>query len=135
MRMAKVLLVLGALLAAGLARAQEQERVVVERHASPVGLVARDTVGGAVAGAAVGGLIIGYNMGIQNHSNYDWGRTLGISAAIGAGVGLVWGIVDAASAGPAYAQAPLAVRDGSSLTLDRRDQSNQVTVGMLGHRF
>ncbi len=134
MRMAKVLVVLAALFAVG--AAQADENVVVQRHTNPVGLVARDAVGGAVAGAAVGGLIIGYNRGIQNHSNYDWGRTLGISAAIGAGVGVVWGIIDAASTGPSYsAQTPLAVRDGNSLTLDRHDQSNEVMVGMIGHRF
>jgi hypothetical protein len=134
MRIAKVLVVLAALFAVG--AAQAQEHVVVERHANPGGIVVRDTLGGALAGSAVSGLIIGYNMGIQNHSNYDWQRTLWIGAAIGAGVGLIWGIVDATSTGPGYAsQTPLAVRDGSSLTLDRKDQSNQVMYGAIGHRF
>ena len=99
MKMAKVLVAAVALLAFGVASAQD---TVVVQHANPVGLVARDTVAGAALGAAVGGGIILYNMGIQNNSGYDWGRTLAWGAGVGAVVGLVWGVVDATTASGAY---------------------------------
>jgi len=99
------------------ARAEDQ---AVVHHANPAGIVLRDTVTGGVLGAAVAGGIIGYNMGIQNHSDYNWQRTLAWGAGIGLAAGLVWGIVDATSASSSYAAANrLALaHDGQSRSLD-----------------
>lgn len=122
------------------AQAARADDVYVRRNANPVGTVARDTIAGGVAGSAVAGGIILYNMGIQDHSNYDWGRTLAWGALIGAGVGLLWGIVDVATA-PSYAAtsalARAPVRDGQSFTMDlrRRDQSRQEMFGLVAGRF
>ncbi|GAO01983.1 hypothetical protein [Anaeromyxobacter sp. PSR-1] len=127
-------------LAVGVQAARADDDVYVRRHANPVGTVARDTIAGGVAGSAVAGGIILYNMGIQDHSNYDWGRTLAWGALIGAGVGLLWGVVDVATA-PDYAMrtavARAPVRDGQSFTMDlrRRDQSRQETFGLVAGRF
>lgn len=99
MRVAKVLVAAVALLAFGVASAQD---TVVVHHPNPVGLVARDTVAGAALGAVVGGGVILYNMGIENNSGYNWGRTLALGAGIGAAAGLVWGVVDATTASGAY---------------------------------
>jgi hypothetical protein len=108
----------------GLAAGARAEDVVVERHASPVGTVLRDTVGGGLLGSAVAGGVILYQMGINNHSDYDWGRTLAWGAGIGLGVGLVLGLVDAASGSYGMTRTPY--RDGMSMSLDARahDQSN-----------
>ncbi|ABC80943.1 hypothetical protein [Anaeromyxobacter dehalogenans] len=120
--------------------ARADDDVYVRRHANPMGTVARDTIAGGVAGSAVAGGIILYNMGIQDHSDYDWGRTLAWGALIGAGVGLLWGIVDVSTA-PDYAMRTAAVgapvRDGQSLTMDvrRRDQSRQETFSLVSGRF
>ena len=136
MRKLQIIVVAFALVAFG--TAQAEDTVTVERHTNPAGTIVRDTVGGALAGSAVSGVIIGYEMGIQNRDNYDWGRTLAWGAVIGAGVGLVWGIVDATSA-PSYAMAaPLApVHDGNSMTLDvrKRDQSHQTNFGLIAGHF
>jgi hypothetical protein len=126
-----------ALVVSGVGQAQEHPMITVERRASPAGTIVGHTVGGALAGSAVSGLVIGYELGIHNNGNYDWGRTLGIGAVIGASLGLVWGIVDATS-GPNHAATPLApVRDGWSETLDARkkDLSHQMTFGIFARRF
>ncbi len=122
MKTAKALVAAIALLGSGAAAAQD---TLVVRRSNPIGTVARDTVSGAVLGAAVGGGIILYNMGIQNHSDYDWGRTLAWGAGIGAAVGLVWGVVDATTASGAYsAQRSIAMaHDGLSPSLDARNRA------------
>jgi hypothetical protein len=131
MRMVKALVVAVTLVGFGVARADE---VVV--HRNPAGTVLRDTVSGGVLGSAVAGGVILYNMGIQNHHNYDWGRTLAWGAGIGLAAGLVWGIVDAAS-GPSYAMATPVAHDGMSASLDthRLDQSNKVLMPVALGRF
>jgi hypothetical protein len=120
MRLVKVVAVLALL---GLAAAAKAEDVVVERHRSPVGTVLRDTVGGGLLGSAVAGGVILYQMGINDKSDYDWGRTLAWGAAIGLGAGLVLGLVDAAS-GSYGMVSRTPVRDGLSTSLRARDQSN-----------
>jgi hypothetical protein len=133
MRYAKLLAVVALLGTAGSALAQDYVRV--ERRRSTAGIVLRDTLAGGVLGSAVSGGIILYQMGINDKSDYDWGRTLAWGAVIGLGAGLVWGIVDAASE-PAYAaMKPVAVRDGLSLSLDRRDQSGVQRFPLLVKRF
>jgi hypothetical protein len=132
MRALLVALVLAAI-GTQVARAEE----VYVRRSNPAGTIARDTIAGGLAGSAVAGGIILYNMGIQDESNYDWQRTLAWGAVVGLGVGLVWGIVDATT-GPTYAMtAPRPVRDGNSMTLDlrRRDQSNREMFSLYAHRF
>jgi hypothetical protein len=88
------------------------EVVEVQTRPSPVGVIARDVFGGALAGAAVGGGVVLYNHYVTNNGNGDWGnwgRTIGIGAAIGAGVGLVFGAVDAASnSDRVYSNGPVA---------------------------
>jgi hypothetical protein len=133
MRFAKLLAVVALLGAAGGALAQDYVRV--ERRRSTAGIVLRDTLAGGVLGSAVSGGIILYQMGINDKSDYDWGRTLAWGAVIGLGAGLVWGIVDAASE-PCYAaMRPSPVRDGLSLSLDRRDQSGVQRFPLLMKRF
>ncbi len=138
MRMVKPLVVAVALLGLGAARASAQDYVTVESHGSAAGTVLRDTIAGGVIGSAVAGGVILYNMGIQDHSNYDWGRTLAWGAIIGLGAGLVWGVVDATT-GSGYAMAtPMApVRDGQSLSLDvrRDDQSRAELFPVVLGRF
>ncbi len=135
MRISRVLAIVLALVASGQARA---DPLTVQRRTNPAGTVVGHTLGGALAGSAVSGLVIGYEMGIQNNGSYDWGRALGIGAAIGAGLGLIWGIVDAANAPSYAAQPPLPpVRDGYSETLDvrKQDLSHEMKFGIFGRRF
>ena len=96
MRIAKVLAAVIALVAFG-TNARAQDDLTVRRHGSPAGTVLRDTISGGLLGAAVGGAVIGYEMGVQNHSDYNWQRTLAVGAGIGLGVGLIVGGIDAAS--------------------------------------
>jgi hypothetical protein len=120
MRLVRMVAVLALL---GLAASARADEVVVERHrSSPVGTVLRDTVGGGLLGSAVAGGIILYQMGINDKSDYDWGRTLAWGAGIGLGVGLVLGLVDAASGSYGMTRTPY--RDGMSMSLNHRDQSN-----------
>jgi hypothetical protein len=65
-------------------------------HAFAGGALIRDTFGGAVLGAAAGAGYAIYQK--EQNNNGDWGnwqRPVLIGAAVGAGVGLVFGIVDA----------------------------------------
>ena len=65
-------------------------------HAFAGGALIRDTFGGAVLGAAAGGAYALYNKEQNNNGNWgNWQRPVLIGAAVGAGVGLVLGIVDA----------------------------------------
>jgi hypothetical protein len=136
MRIAKVLAAVVALVAFG-TNALAQDDLTVRRHGSPAGTVLRDTISGGLLGAAVGGAVIGYEMGVQNHSDYNWQRTLALGAGIGLGVGLIWGIVDATSGNYYATRAPLAVRDGQSMTLDTRrvDQSGRAEIPLAMGRF
>ena len=118
------------------ARAEDQ---VVVRRPNPAGIVLRDTVTGGVLGTAVAGGIIGYNMGIQNHSDYDWGRTLAWGAGLGLAAGLVWGVLDATTASSSYSAADrLALaHDGQSRSLDapNRQRPGQVLFPVALGRF
>jgi hypothetical protein len=88
------------------------DEVLEVRHERvfPVGVVVRDTFGGAFLGAAAGGGYAIYQK--ENNNNGDWGnwqRPVLIGAGVGAGIGLILGIVDAttwSSAG--YAPEPVA---------------------------
>ncbi len=134
MRLVKALAMVIALLGFGV-RVNAQEEVV-HKHGSAGSAVLRDTISGGLLGAAVSGGIIGWEMGVQNHSGYDWQRTLGIGVGIGLGVGLIWGIVDATTGNYAMGT-PIAARDGLSETLDvrRQDQSNRVEVPLMAGHF
>jgi hypothetical protein len=130
-----------AVMLAGVGVANAQEVVLVERHENTAGTILKDTLAGGALGSAVAGGVILYNMGIQGEDNYDWGRTLAWGAVIGLGAGLVFGVVDAAT-GPEHVarRAPVRddyslVRDGQSLTMNRRDQSNKVLMPLLTRRF
>jgi hypothetical protein len=134
MRLAKACAVIALLGTAGSALAQD---VKVERRSSPAGTVLRDMIAFGVLGSAVAGGVIFYNMGIEDKEDYDWGRTLAWGAVIGVGVGLVWGIVDAAT-GPTYAMSSRnPVRDGQSMSLDvrSRDQSRMQQFPLMLRRF
>lgn len=122
MRMMKAMV--AALALVGFGAAQAQDEVVVRREPSAVGTIARSTLAGGVVGSAVAGGIILYEMEIQDNENYDWQETLAWGAGIGLAAGLVWGIVDAAS-GPDYAYgSAIPVRDGQSVSLDRKSMAD-----------
>lgn len=133
MRFARVVAVLALLGLAASARADVIEEPV---HRSTAGVVLRDTVGGGLVGSAVAGGIILYNMGIQNDSNYNWGRTLAWGALVGLGAGLVLGVVDA-STGAFGMMSPTPTHDGMSSTLDlhARDQANAQIFPIVLHGF
>lgn len=133
---AKALVVVG-LVALGAANARAQEVVRVEREPSAAATIAKSTIAGGILGSAVAGGIILYNREIEDDTDYNWERTLAWGAVIGLGAGLVYGIVDAATA-PDYARVARApVRDGQSLTLDvrRRDESNRTVGTIFARRF
>ena len=136
MRILRAIVAAIALVGIGVTSAHAQDYVGVERRTSPVGVVLRDTVTGALVGSAVSGGIILYQMGINDKSNYNWGRTLAWGAVIGTGVGLIWGIVDATSR--SYADRTIAdAHDGESMSLDvrRADQSGTVLFPAVMGRF
>ncbi len=135
MRMLRAVVAAIAVFGLGIASAHAQD-YTVRRSASPAGVVLRDTITGGLVGSAVGGGIILYEMGIQNHSNYNWGRTLALGAVIGLGVGLIWGVVDATTGSYAMAR-DLHAHDGQSMTLDVRshDESGTQLFPVMMHRF
>ncbi len=136
MRMLRAVVAAIALMGIGVTSAHAQD-YTVHRSGSPAGVVLRDTITGGLVGTAVGGGIILYQMGINDKSNYDWGRTLAWGAVIGLGVGLIWGVVDATT-GPAYADRTIAgAHDGQSLSLDvaPRDQSGKSLFPVVMGRF
>jgi MFS family permease len=137
MRIVRALVAAIAVLGLGATSALAQDYVTVERRGSPAGTVLRNTITGALAGSAVAGGVILYEMAIEDNDDYNWERTLAWGAVIGLGAGLIWGVVDATT-GPDYARVARApVRDGQSMTLDvrRRDQSGRETFSVLSGRF
>jgi hypothetical protein len=135
MRMLRGLVAAIALFGIGVTSAHAQDNTV-RRSASPGSIVLRDTITGGLIGTAVGGGIILYEMGINDKSNYDWGRTLAWGAVVGLGVGLIWGVVDATTG--TYAMTNnLHAHDGQSMSLDMRtqDQSGTQLFPMVMHRF
>ena len=117
-------------------RSAQAEEATVHRTSSPGGVLLRDTITGGVLGSAVAGGIIAYQMGVKDKSNYDWGRTLAWGAGIGLGVGLIWGVVDAATG--SYADRTIAsAHDGLSRSLDvaTRDQSGRTQFPVVLGRF
>lgn len=135
MRIVRVLAAVVALLGFG-ADALAQEYVTVEKRRSPAGTVLRDTISGGLLGAAVGGAVIGWEMGVQDNDDYNWERTLAIGAAIGLGVGLIYGIVDATT-GFSMQGSPVRAHDGLSMSLDvrRSDQSRVTQFPLVAGRF
>lgn len=135
MRMLRAVVAALAVFGLGITSAHAQDYTVT-RRASPAGIVLRDTITGGLVGSAVSGGIILYQMGINDKSDYDWGRTLAWGAVIGLGAGLIWGVVDATSA-PSYAMTNLHAHDGASMSLDvrQRDQSGTQLFGLMAHRF
>jgi len=132
MRFLKALTVATLLLGYGTAQAQAVE---VRDRRNPVAVVATDTLWGGLAGAAVGGGIIGYRMGIQNNPGYGWGPVLATGIGIGLGAGLVLGIIDAAS-GPGFGMVNGPVSDGMALREQRpADLSGQVAMPIKIGRF
>jgi hypothetical protein len=97
------------------------DEVLEVRHERPFagGIVIRDTFGGAVLGAAAGGGYALYQK--ENNNNGDWGnwqRPVLIGAGVGAGVGLILGIVDATtwSGGGYYDDRPVADQRSTGFT-------------------
>jgi hypothetical protein len=82
-------------------------------HSFAGGALFRDTLGGAVLGAAAGGAYALYNKEQNNGGAWgNWQRPVLIGAAVGAGVGLVFGIVDATTwSDRAYAPTPVSDQD------------------------
>src|ERR1700693_658872 len=80
------------------AEALPQQVYEVEGHRSPAGVIVRDAVGGAAAGALVGGGVAAYRNFVQDEGWGNWQRDVLVGAGIGLGVGLILGVADAASA-------------------------------------
>jgi di/tricarboxylate transporter len=75
-----------------------QQVTTVESRPTTAGIIARDAIGGAVAGTAVAGGVILWRRYVESNGTWgDWGRDLALGAGIGLAVGLVFGAVDAAS--------------------------------------
>jgi len=101
----------------------------VESRPSTAGIIARDAIGGALAGAAVGGGVILFRRYVENGSNGQWGnwqRDLALGAGIGLAVGLVFGAVDAASNADRRFMGPVA---------DERQQGYAPALATYGRRF
>ena len=91
------------------AEALPEQIYEVQEHRSPAGVIVRDTVGGAAVGALVGGGVAAYRNFVQNEGWGNWERDVLIGAGIGAGVGLILGIADAASsADRTFTNSPIA---------------------------
>jgi hypothetical protein len=106
-----------------------QQVTTVESRPSAMGIIARDALGGALAGAAVGGGVILYRRYVENGSNGQWGnwqRDLALGAGIGLAVGLVFGAVDAASNADRRFTGPIA---------DERQQGYAPALATYGARF
>ena len=66
-------------------------------HRNAAGAVVGDAIGGAVVGGLVGGGVAAYRNYVSNEGWGNWQRDVLIGAGIGLGVGLIFGIADAAS--------------------------------------
>lgn len=100
----------------------------------PVATVTSDMLWGGLAGGAVSGLVIGYQMGLQNQHGYDWVPVLVTGVGIGLAGGLVLGIAEALSRPGEDPLRP--AHDGMSLRETRTaDLSGQVTLPLWAGRF
>jgi len=97
----------------------------VQERRSPAGVIVRDTIGGAAAGALVGGGVAAYRNFVKDEGWGNWQRDVLIGAGIGAGVGLILGIADAASADRTFT-GPIA---------DQRATGFNAPVPVYGKRF
>jgi hypothetical protein len=103
------------------------EVVGVESRPSVGGILVRDLFAGAVAGAAVGGLVAVCNRYCSSNGSWgNWQRDIGLGAAIGAGVGLLFGAVDAAANSDTVMRGPIA---------DEREIGFSPAPASYGHRF
>ena len=121
------------LFAGGAARAAEAGSVRLDRP--PAEIIASHAIWGTLGGAAVSGAVIGYEMGLQHHSDFPWSPVLLGGAGAGLLAGVIWGIVDA-TAGPKPNPYLGPVRDGASYR-DRRpfDRSGVVIAPLAAGRF
>jgi hypothetical protein len=103
------------------------EVVGVQTRPSAAGIVARDAIGGAIAGAAVGGGVALCNRYCSSNGSWgNWQRDIGLGAAIGLGVGLLFGAVDAASNADRVFRGPVS---------EQRDVGFEPAVATWGRRF
>jgi hypothetical protein len=104
-----------------------QQVTTVESHPSAAGIIARDAIGGAVAGAAVAGGVILWRRYVESNGTWgNWQRDLALGAGIGLAVGLVFGAVDAASNADRRFTGPVA---------DERPSGFAPAVATYGRRF
>jgi hypothetical protein len=103
-----------------------QQVYEVEGHRSAGSVIVTDAIGGAAAGALVGGGVAAYRNFVQNEGWGNWQRDVLIGAGIGLGVGLVLGIADAASNSDRAYTGPIA---------DRRESGFSQPVPVYGARF
>jgi hypothetical protein len=105
----------------------DDEVVGVQTRPSPAGIVARDALGGAVVGAAIGGGVALCRRYCSSDGNWgNWQRDVGLGAAIGLGVGLLFGAVDAASNADQVFRGPIG---------EKRDNGFAPAVANYGGRF
>ena len=103
-----------------------QQVYEVQERRSPAGVIVRDTVGGAAAGALVGVGVAAYRNYVNNDGWGNWQRDVLIGAGIGAGVGLILGIADAASSADRTFTGPIA---------DQRQSGFNSPMPVYGKRF
>ncbi len=126
---------MAAVVAPGVTRAADIAVVHERESRTAAEIVASDMLWGGVAGTAVGGIVMGFRMGIQNQQSYDWLPVLVTGLGIGLAGGLVLGIVDAMSRRPSDT-VTRPVRDGMSWhDLGPADRSRQVTLPLYAGRF
>jgi hypothetical protein len=112
----------------GLSRSGLSDTVVgVESRPSVGGILVRDALGGAIAGAVVGGGVALCNRYCSSNGSWgNWQRDIGLGAAIGVGVGLLFGAVDAASNADTVMRGPVA---------DERESGFAPATAAYGRRF
>ncbi|MFL5309378.1 MAG: hypothetical protein ACJ79H_02880 [Myxococcales bacterium] len=104
-----------------------QEVAVVESRPSTAGIIARDAIGGAVLGAAVGGGVAAYRRYVSSEASWgNWQRDVALGAGIGLAAGLLLGAVDAASNADRRFTGPVA---------DERQIGFGAPMAMYGRRF
>ena len=102
-----------------------QQVYEVEQRRSPGAVILTDAIGGAAIGALAGGGVAAYRNFVQDRGWGNWQRDVLIGAGIGLGVGLIFGVADAASSDRTFT-GPIA---------DQRESGFSRSVPVYGGHF